>query len=573
LNIDGIICSALQVNRSLLLAVLAEIKALFENYAAANGKYEKVVAKSDIDWDDHSEPDNDLMSLLCITASDNAQSKRGIPARRRAEATDRVRGLGRSIAETVKNLRTIVVEPKRLVWATVDKESFESLILKVENLNSFLITLLDSSQLRRLQDSMATAYLEILQLRNDVADLTALVKALSPAAEYQQNLPLGADPVSSALSQAVAKQQAIQEKKKSYLRRLAQVKIQFTEINKLNHTATAPDFSNFIDAQLPLIDFQFEEGMLEHENLQQRTRAIYRGRSVWIEWKEVSASCAIRPDDVQIQWRISLLTDLLRSVKPDGFRAAPCLEYVKTADADNATRFGVVFEGPSTAQSRIATLRELLRQTLKPSLSARVALCAALACCVHSLHAVNWLHKAFRVDNIVFFSLSLSSNLDTPFVSGFELSRPSIMDQWTEKPEFEPAKDIYRHPNAQSSQTDGNYRKSYDIYSLGVVMTEIALWKPIEDVVGLKNFPKAKPPTLRGIQLQLLQKPLTGDTTDADSCLQQIASACGDSLRNIVERCLDMDAEFKSESENPLGLQKATELDLVKKLEHIAEAV
>ena len=31
---------------------------------------------------------------------------------------------------------------------------------------------------------MTTAYLEILQLRNDVVDLTALVKAISLAAEY-----------------------------------------------------------------------------------------------------------------------------------------------------------------------------------------------------------------------------------------------------------------------------------------------------------------------------------------------------------------------------------------------------
>ena len=91
--------------------------------------------------------------------------------------------------------------------------------------------------------------------------------------------------------------------------------------------------------------------------------------------------------------------------------------------------------------------------------------------------------------------------------------------------------------------------------------------------MGLENLSKAKPPTLRGIQLRLLQKPLTRNATDAESCLQQIASACGDSLRNIVERCLDMDAESKPKSDNPLGLQKATELDLVKKLEHIAEAI
>ncbi|OSS51659.1 hypothetical protein B5807_03136 [Epicoccum nigrum] len=512
------------------------------------------------------------MSLLCMTRSDR-QSTRVTPASKRADAAARVRGLGRSIAQTAKDLRTIVVEPRRLVWAAVDKDSFEKLIAKVESLNSFLITLLDSSQLRRLQDSMTTAYLEILQLRTDVVDLAALVKALSPAAGNQQNLPPGADPVSNALSHAVLEEQATQDKKKSYLRHLAEVKMQLTKINELNDNTAAPDLSNFIDTELPLTDFQFEEGTHKATNLQKRTWATYHGRSVWIEWKDIPEGSAIRPDDAQIQWRIRLLTDLLRSVKPDGFRAAPCLGYIKTADPDGATRFGVVFEGPSPTQSKIATLRELLDQTPKPSLSARVALCAVLARFVHSLHAVNWLHKALRADNIIFFSSSGSSDLDAPFVSGFDLSRPSNMDQWTEKPGFEPAKDIYRHPNAQFSQTDGSYRKSYDIYSLGVVMTEIALWKPIEDVVGLENLPEAKPLMLLGIQPRLLQEPFTGNATDADSCLQQIASACGDSLRDIVERCLEMDAKSKPESDTPMGLQKATELDLVKKLEHIAEAI
>ncbi|KAF2820916.1 hypothetical protein CC86DRAFT_427968 [Ophiobolus disseminans] len=249
--------------------------------------------------------------------------------------------------------------------------------------------------------------------------------------------------------------------------------MQLTKINELNDNTAAPDLSNFIDTELPLTDFQFEEGMHEAKNLQKRTWATYYGRSVWIEWKDIPEGSAIRPDDAQILWRIRLLTDLLRSVKPDSFRAALCLGYIKTADADGATRFGVVFEGPSPTQSKIATLRELLSQTPKPSLSARVVLCAVLARCVHSLHAVNWLHKALQADNIIFFSSSGSLDLDAPFVSGFDLSRPSNMDQWTEKPGFEPAKDIYRHPNAQSSQTDGSYRKLY-IYSLGIVMTEIA---------------------------------------------------------------------------------------------------
>lgn len=66
LNVDGVVCSTLQVNRSLLLAILAEIKLLFESFAAANGKYEREVAYSLVNWADHSYPELDLMSFLCI---------------------------------------------------------------------------------------------------------------------------------------------------------------------------------------------------------------------------------------------------------------------------------------------------------------------------------------------------------------------------------------------------------------------------------------------------------------------------------------------------------------------------
>lgn len=571
LHADRVICSSLKINRSLLLGILAEIKTLFEDFAEANGKYEKIIKDSRVDWDDRSEPGNDMMSLLCITTDKDTQCKMPASPSKRAEAMDRVRGLGTSITQTAKALRTIVIEPKRLVWAAVDKVSFENLISKIENLNSFLIALLDSSQLRRLQDITTNAYLEVLQLRNDIVDLTALVKGLSPAAWSLQSRFSGFDAADYALSQAALEEQTIHDKRKSYLKRLAQVKIQLTKTNEIDCSAATSDLSESISAQLPLVDLQFENGMTEFEEL--RTRATYYGRSVWIEWKDAIAHNAIRPNDVQIQLRIGLLTDLLRSVKPDDFRAAPCLGYIKTTDTYGTTRFGVVFERPST-KSKITTLRELLGSTSKPSLSARMALCATLARCIHSLHAVNWLHKAVRADNIVFFSTTESPNLGTPFVSGFELSRPSNMDQWSEKPEFEPAKDTYRHPNAQSSQSDGTYRKSYDIYSLGIVMTEIALWKRIEDVLRLEDLPKAKPLTLQGIPGQLLERSFTENDIDTESCMQQIASACGDSLRNAVEHCLTMDTELKLEfSSSASRPPDTTVLDLAKKLEHVAETI
>lgn len=306
---------------------------------------------------------------------------------------------------------------------------------------------------------------------------------------------------------------------------------------------------------------------------------MYQGGSVWIEWKDIPANNKLDPQSEQIGRQIGLLTDLLRSVKPDGFRAPPCLGYVKVVDSDYLTRFGIVFEKPPTdsAQSNIVTLRDLLGQNSKPSLSRRISLCAVVAHCIYSFHAINWLHKALRADNIVFFSSPGPPDLSAPFVSRFELSRPSMIDQMTEKPAFDPSKDIYRHPNTQSSQTDGNYRKSYDSYSLGVVLIEIALWQRIEDIVGFQDLSKVKPRVLREIQLWLLGKSvLPLNVAKTKPYLQQVASACGDTFRNVTERCLEADTVEKpkyfgeQDTAIALRLQKVTEQDIVKKLEFIA---
>ena len=55
-----------------------------------------------------------------------------------------IRKLGKTVTQTSRNLRAIIIKPKHLVWASFDKVSFESLISKIENLNSFLIALLDT---------------------------------------------------------------------------------------------------------------------------------------------------------------------------------------------------------------------------------------------------------------------------------------------------------------------------------------------------------------------------------------------------------------------------------------------
>jgi hypothetical protein len=259
---------------------------------------------------------------------------------------------------------------------------------------------------------------------------------------------------SNRLSQAVAEETAADKKKKEYFKKLVEIKVQYTKVDQL--TGEAPisfDSSKFLGTLLDLDDFGFAEGVLDWGTRRQRTIATYQGNIVWIEWKDIPASGKLLAASKRVENRIGLLIDLLCYEKPKGFRAPPCLGYVKAVDRDNGARFGMVF-GKSLkagAKSELLTLRELLGQIPKPSLSARISLCAVLARCVYSFHSVNWLHKGLRGDNIIFF-LSPSERLDlsSPYVSGFELSRPSIVDKMTEKPNgYSPSED----QSLQSSRT------------------------------------------------------------------------------------------------------------------------
>ncbi|KAL4943060.1 hypothetical protein BDV06DRAFT_221576 [Aspergillus oleicola] len=83
-------------------------------------------------------------------------------------------------------------------------------------------------------------------------------------------------------------------------------------------------------------------------------------------------------------------------------------------------------------------------------------------------------------DNIVFFFLgSLEIPWSSPIISGYDYAR--MEGGKTEFVFNYSDHDIYRHP-----KTNGTiYEKSYDIYSLGIVLMEVAYWQPNKQIVNL----------------------------------------------------------------------------------------
>jgi len=170
-----------------------------------------------------------------------------------------------------------------------------------------------------------------------------------------------------------------------------------------------------------------------------------------------------------------------------------------------------------------------------------VSLCHAISEIVEKLHAVDWLHKGLRSHNVIFFPADESEGSDDdtdrnesiafqhPYISGFDYSRPAQNEDLTEKPPENAAYDLYRHPRVHGSgPKDTPYKKSYDVYSLGVILLEIAYWKPIDDILEIRLEDARPSQTIR------VKDRLTTDKT----YLRFVRGHGGDKVWGVIKACL-----------------------------------
>lgn len=189
----------------------------------------------------------------------------------------------------------------------------------------------------------------------------------------------------------------------------------------------------------------------------------------------------------------------------------------------------------------------------KPSLSARVAIARALAVSLWHLHAADVLHRGLRSENVLFqtpFSM-------VPLLAGFEFPRPAADD--AKRSWLPPAvrggnplhDDLYRHPAAQFDvPRDEVFTKLHDIYSLGVVLYEIGLWKPIHAVAIMgpcdqseEGQQQSVEEEVREVQTRLLSQ----------ESLMGLAGEAGDVYMAAVASCLSGDFGFDGFGEGAQG--------------------
>lgn len=185
-----------------------------------------------------------------------------------------------------------------------------------------------------------------------------------------------------------------------------------------------------------------------------------------------------RPDAQSVRNVERLSWLLSQPDQPDEFRLPKCLGYFEDFDE---LRFGVILESPSDQSQSLLSMFN--QQDV--GIGSKFVIARQIADSLLYLHAVNWLHKGLRSAGIVFVGSEsiLKEGLGRLLMSGIGFSRPSDNSFTSIGPPHDSKWFLYCHPGYLDSGRKNGYRKSYDIYSLGIILIEIAHWKPIDRIL------------------------------------------------------------------------------------------
>ncbi|KAK4231631.1 hypothetical protein QBC38DRAFT_465196 [Podospora fimiseda] len=209
---------------------------------------------------------------------------------------------------------------------------------------------------------------------------------------------------------------------------------------------------------------------------------------------------------------------------------------------------------PNNPNTDPKSLREILLTFPPPkSLSTRFEFARQLARSISYVHTFGFVHKNVRPESILLFSPSEGFTILEPaakqslFLLGFENFRSEraasafIGDQ-----DF--TKDLYRHPSRQGPCPTEYYSMQHDIYSLGVCLLEIGLWRSfVRYEVNRDWRTRYSLPQGEGMLSQRCVNtdhfPALGDTKDTKGFFlgavrDKLAQSMGTRYAEIVETCL-----------------------------------
>lgn len=164
---------------------------------------------------------------------------------------------------------------------------------------------------------------------------------------------------------------------------------------------------------------------------------------------------------------------VLQHVDPMSFGLLRC-EGVLERQTDQEAQFQFVFEIPDCITSP-KTMRTLLIEVPQWSLSKRIQLAKQLARSVMFVHTTGFVHKGIRPETVLVFSQN-DETMGPSFLVGFEqIRRAEAQTSFLGDLQWE--RNLYRHPVRQGLWSEEAFSMQHDIYSLGVCLLEIGLWR------------------------------------------------------------------------------------------------
>lgn len=171
------------------------------------------------------------------------------------------------------------------------------------------------------------------------------------------------------------------------------------------------------------------------------------------------------------------------------------------------------------------------------------------------IHASGWLHKNIRPESILFLKANSRTSSGTTetrrrridmsktYLLGYNNSRPRLDDDFDDEEEYtttefdsdidtqgrtaatRPATtplDIYHHPDKRANPNI-HYQPVHDLYSLGLVLLEIGLWKPLTSILEEHHIPSQ-----------------TEDRPDFAAPVRKLHASCGEIYEAAVRALLSM---------------------------------
>ncbi|KAI3316640.1 hypothetical protein HD806DRAFT_527702 [Xylariaceae sp. AK1471] len=170
----------------------------------------------------------------------------------------------------------------------------------------------------------------------------------------------------------------------------------------------------------------------------------------------------------------------------------------------------------------------------KLSLNDRFQMARMVSQCLATLHSDGWLHKSIRSHAIKFFFRKTDKDVvletSAPYLTDFGFSRPLgafSAVQYAASTAVNLDMDIYRHPR-RFGEPSQFFNMIHDVYSLGVVLLEIGLWKTARQMYN-EIFQSAKDkPTGEDVQKAFIKR-----------AQQELEHSMGSAYRDAVLLCLD----------------------------------